>query len=152
MILKKKIVWAALHALVAVCILAVAAPLLRAETPVDSATSKASPSVLEDEEQEGTIGTAAYYARRHHGRRTHSGEIHDRKRLTAAHATLPHGTRVKVINLANDRSVVVTINDRCRKRKDEFIDLSREAARQLGFLGRGKARVHIIPLDDDDEE
>lgn len=152
MIQRKKILWAALHALVALCILSVAAPLLRAETPVDAATPKTNPTVVDDEEPEGTIGTAAYYAKRHHGRKTHSGQIHNRQKLTAAHATLPHGTQVKVINLANDRSVIVTINDRCRKRKDEFIDLSREAARQLGFLGRGKARVRIIPLDEDDDE
>ncbi|NJD91896.1 MAG: septal ring lytic transglycosylase RlpA family lipoprotein, partial [Geobacter sp.] len=56
------------------------------------------------------------------------------------------GSRVKVINLANDKEVVVTINDRCRQRKTPFIDLSRAAAKELGFLGKGTARVRIIPL------
>ncbi len=60
--------------------------------------------------------------------------------------TLPLGTRVKVINLANDRSVVVTVNDRCRSHSFEFIDLSRAAARELGFFGRGMAQVRIVPM------
>ena len=152
MIQRKKIGWAAWHVLTALCVLSVTAPLLRAETPVDKAMPQtSSPAVVvDDEEPEGTIGTAAYYAKRRHGKRTHSGEIYHRQRLTAAHATLPHGTRVKVINLANNRSVVVTVNDRCRKREGEFIDLSREAARQLGFLSRGKARVRIIRLDEEE--
>jgi rare lipoprotein A len=125
-------------------------------TPSFAETSAAEPAkktdgpvVTDTEKPQGTVGIAAYYAKRHHGKRTHSGAIHHRQRLTAAHPTLPHGTRVKVINLANNRSVIVTINDRCRNRKGEFIDLSRAAARQLGFLGQGKARVRIIPLDEE---
>jgi len=67
-------------------------------------------------------------------------------KLTAAHPDLPHGTRVKVINLANKKEVVVTINDRCRRRKTPIIDLSRAAAGKLGFLGKGAAKVLIVPL------
>ena len=96
---------------------------------------------------EGVEGLAAYYAKRYDKRRTNSGHRYDPTKLTAAHATLPLGTKVKVVNLANRREVVVTVNDRCRKKKTEFIDLSREAARQLGFLGKGTARVRIIPLE-----
>jgi len=51
------------------------------------------------------------------------------------------------VNLANKRSVVVTVNDRCRKRSFEFIDLSRTAARKLGFLGKGVTQVQILPVD-----
>jgi rare lipoprotein A len=95
---------------------------------------------------EGKIGYAVYYARRYHGKRTSSGHRHDREAMVAAHPTLPLGTKVKVIHLANHRSAVVTINDRCPKRPFEFIDLSRAAAWKLGFLGKGKARVRMIPL------
>lgn len=102
-------------------------------------------------EVQGTEGLAAYYAKRYNNRRTNSGSRHDPNKLTAAHATLPHGTKVKVINLDNDREVIVTINDRCRARKQPFIDLSRAAAKQLAFLGKGTARVRIIPLDEDQD-
>jgi rare lipoprotein A len=57
---------------------------------------------------------------------------------------------VRVINLGNGAQVLVTINDRCRRKKTPFIDLSRAAAKKLGFLGMGAARVRIIPQDDDD--
>ncbi|AAR33787.1 septal ring lytic transglycosylase RlpA family protein [Geobacter sulfurreducens] len=97
---------------------------------------------------EGVTGTASYYAKRYHGRRTTSGKRYDPKKLTAAHPTLPLGTKVKVVNLTNDREVTVTITDRCRKRVNHFIDLSREAARRLGFLGKGVTQVRIITLDE----
>lgn len=96
---------------------------------------------------EGVTGTASYYAKRYNGRRTTSGKRYDPKKLTAAHPTLPLGTKVKVVNLANNREVTVTITDRCRKRVNHFIDLSREAARRLGFLGKGITQVRIITLD-----
>lgn len=99
---------------------------------------------------DGAIGVASYYAKRHNGKKTSSGQIHNPKALTAAHSAIPLGTRVKVINLANDKSVIVRINDRCRKREEPFIDLSREAARKLGIIRKGKANVRIIIVDDDD--
>jgi rare lipoprotein A len=66
--------------------------------------------------------------------------------MTAAHATLPLGSRVRVVNLSNGREVDVTVTDRCRRRSFPFIDLSRSAAAKLGFLGRGTAKVRIISL------
>ena len=98
-------------------------------------------------EPEGVVGKAVYYAKQYNGRRTSSGEIYDPEKLTAAHPTIPLGTRVKILNLANNRSVVVTVNDRCRKRSFEIIDLSREAAHKLGYLNKGTAMVRIIPID-----
>ncbi len=98
------------------------------------------------EEPEGIRGTAFYYAKRYNGRKTNSGARYNPDKLTAAHPDLPHGTRVKVINLANKKEVVVTINDRCRRRKTPIIDLSRAAAGKLGFLGKGAAKVLIVPL------
>jgi len=91
----------------------------------------------------GVEGMARFYAKRYEGRRTTSGEIYRAKKLTAAHPTLPLGTRVRVVNLDNNKSVIVKINDRCLEHEDVFIDLSREAARRLGFISRGKARVRI---------
>lgn len=95
---------------------------------------------------DGSEGLATYYAKRYNGRRTTSGRRYDPGKMTAAHQSLPFGTRVKVINLANAREVVVTVNDRCRKRRQPYIDISRSAAKKLGFLGKGTARVRIVPL------
>jgi len=106
--------------------------------------------VLKADDGEGETGTAVYYGKRFQNRRTSSGQRYDAAKLTAAHATLPHGTRVRVINLVNDKEVIVTINDRCKPRSEPFIDLSRSAAKQLGFLGKGKARVRIIPLTEEE--
>ncbi len=93
----------------------------------------------------GKEGMASYYAKRYNGRRTHSGARYRPEKLTAASPDLPLGCRVKVVNLENGREVLVTVNDRCRRKKIPFIDLSRGAAKILGFLGRGTARVRIIP-------
>jgi peptidoglycan lytic transglycosylase len=88
-------------------------------------------------------GIAAYYAPSFHGRRTASGSIYDETDLTAAHRTLPFGTKVRVTHLASGRDVVVTINDRGPFTKGRVIDLSREAARRLHLLQEGIARVRI---------
>jgi rare lipoprotein A len=97
-------------------------------------------------QQKGVDALAAYYSKRYKGRHTSSGHRYNPAGLTAAHPSLPLGSRVKVINLANNKEVIVTVNDRCRARKQPFIDLSREAAKQLGFLGKGNARVRLITL------
>jgi rare lipoprotein A len=124
-------------------------PLQAEEAVSGSTVEKAVPKV---ETEEGMVGIASYYAKRYNGRKTNSGARYNPEKLTAASADLPLGTRVKVVNLANDQEVVVTVNDRCRKKKVPFIDLSRAAARKLGFLGKGIARVRIIPLDDEESE
>ncbi|KAF0219770.1 MAG: rare lipoprotein [Geobacteraceae bacterium] len=122
-------------------------PLQAEETTTDSSKEETVAAV--SEATEGVEGIASYYAKRYNGRKTNSGVRYDPEKLTAAHPNLPHGTKVKVVNLANGKEVVVTVNDRCRKRKTPFIDLSRAAARKLGFLGKGIARVRIIPLDEE---
>jgi rare lipoprotein A len=88
-------------------------------------------------------GIAAYYASAFHGRRTASGVPYDERDLTAAHRTLPFGTKVRVTHLANGREVVVTINDRGPFTKGRVIDLSREAARRLHLIQDGIARVRV---------
>ena len=93
-------------------------------------------------------GVASYYGARHHGKRTASGERFDQHSLTAAHRQLPFGTRVKITNLGNNDSVVVRINDRGPYSRGRLIDVSREAAEQLGMLRTGTARVRVQALDD----
>jgi rare lipoprotein A len=89
---------------------------------------------------------ASYYAKRFEGRRTFSGERYDPDLMTAATRDFPLHSWLKVINPANGKEVTVRINDRTGKRKTPLVDLSRAAARELGFLGKGKIRVHVIPL------
>jgi rare lipoprotein A len=90
-------------------------------------------------------GTASYYGRAHHGRRTASGARFDQNALTAAHATLPFGTRVRVTHQATGKSIVVVINDRLPSR-NRLIDLSYGAARELGILRQGVATVVVTPV------
>jgi rare lipoprotein A (peptidoglycan hydrolase) len=91
------------------------------------------------------VGVASWYGgRRWQGRPTASGVRYDERQLTAAHASLPIGSQVRVTVAETGRTVVVTINDRPGTRK-RIIDLSRAAAAELGILGRGVARVTITP-------
>ncbi|MFF7707042.1 septal ring lytic transglycosylase RlpA family protein [Pseudomonas sp. NPDC007930] len=93
-------------------------------------------------------GMASYYGARHHGKRTASGERFDQNALTAAHRRLPFGSKVLVTNLANQRTVVVRINDRGPHTRGRLIDLSQAAAEQLGMVASGTARVRVQDLDD----
>ena len=89
------------------------------------------------------VGVASWYGGKFHGRTTASGEPYDMHALTAAHPSLPFGTKVRVTNLENGRSVVLKINDRGPFAKRRIIDVSRHAAEHLGFLGAGVARVRV---------
>ncbi len=88
-------------------------------------------------------GIASWYGSQFHGKRTANGEIFDMELLTAAHPTLPMPVRAKVINLENGRSVTVRINDRGPFAKNREIDLSRRAAKVLGFKNAGTTRVRV---------
>lgn len=88
-------------------------------------------------------GTASWYGGKFHGRKTANGERFDQHALTAAHRTLPFGTKVRVTNERNGRSVVVRINDRGPFAKGRVIDLSRAAAERVGMVGSGTARVRL---------
>ena len=88
-------------------------------------------------------GIATWYGRRYHGQQTSSGEIYDMYQMTAAHTTLPIPSYARVTNLANDKSVVVRINDRGPFHSDRLIDLSYTAAYKLGVLGGGRALVEV---------
>ncbi len=93
--------------------------------------------------QPAQVGTASWYGREHAGRPTASGATFDPDRLTAAHRSLPLGTQVRVTHLASGRSVVVTINDRGPYIRGRIIDLSRQAADQLGMAVDGVAKVRL---------
>jgi rare lipoprotein A len=93
------------------------------------------------------VGNASWYGHEFSRRPTASGEIFDPRLLTGAHRTLPLGTKVRVTNLHNGRSVLVTINDRGPYRYRREIDLSLGAARVLGMVNRGIARVRIELVD-----
>jgi rare lipoprotein A len=92
-------------------------------------------------------GIASYYGKSEDGHLTASGERYDMHALTAAHRTLPFGSRVRVTNLDNDRSVVVRINDRGPHVEGRVIDLSYAAARELQFIKQGTTRVRLEVLD-----
>jgi rare lipoprotein A len=92
-------------------------------------------------------GIASWYGPGFHGKKTSSGEKYDMYSLTAAHNVLPMNTLVKVTNLANNKAVVVRINDRGPFIDDRIIDLSYGAARELGMLRPGTAPVHLAVLD-----
>ncbi|WP_332459771.1 septal ring lytic transglycosylase RlpA family protein [Croceicoccus marinus] len=93
-------------------------------------------------------GEASYYGRELAGNPTASGEIFDPARLTAAHRTLPLGSRVRVTNASNGEDVVVRINDRGPFHGDRVIDLSLAAARTIGLFRTGTARVSLALLLD----
>ena len=93
---------------------------------------------------ESQSGVASYYGGRHNGRRTSSGRIFNEHEMTAAHATLPFGTKVLVQVAGTDRSVIVTITDRLYARH-RIIDLSEGAAEQLGIVREGLAMVSLTP-------
>jgi rare lipoprotein A len=95
-------------------------------------------------------GKASFYADKFEGSPTASGEKYRHHKMTAAHRTLPFGTKVKVTNLANNKSVEVVINDRGPWVDGRIIDLSKAAAEALGFVNQGLAEVTIEVIDPGD--
>lgn len=92
-------------------------------------------------------GTASWYGPGFHGKPTTSGERYDQNALTAAHKTFPLGTRVRVTNLTNAKTVDVRINDRGPFVGDRIIDLSFAAASRIDMVGPGTAEVEVVVLD-----
>lgn len=95
-------------------------------------------------------GQASYYGRHWNGHRTSSGAVFDPLKLTAAHASLPLGTRLLVTSEESGESVVVTVNDRQPDHGRRIIDLSPAAARRLHMMGGGVAEVVITEATEDD--
>lgn len=92
-------------------------------------------------------GVASYYGNELAGNRTANGERFDPGQLTAAHRTLPFGTKVRVTNAANGKSVVVRINDRGPFHGGRIIDLSKSAASRIGLVARGSGQVDLAVID-----
>lgn len=93
-------------------------------------------------------GKASWYGPRFHGRKTASGDVFDQRKLTAAHKTLPLGSKAIVTNLENGNSVEVEINDRGPYTHGRIIDVSYAAAKQLGFAKSGTAPVQVEPVQE----
>jgi len=120
-----------------------AAPASAAQAASASAFAKAEPAGV-------TRGKLSWYGRRFAGQPTASGESFDPEALTMAHRSLPFGTRVRVTNRKNGKSVVVRVNDRGPATPGRIGDLSLAAARQLGMLRRGviDGRLEVLPSDE----
>ena len=121
---------------IAVAMLIAAAPVAAQDGASETPTS----TVL-------ASGMASYYGDAHAGNRTASGERFDPDGMTAAHRSLPFGTRLRVTDPATGRSVVVRVNDRGPFHKSRILDLSEAAARELGIVRRGRALVEIALAD-----
>ena len=96
------------------------------------------------------IGIASYYGKKFHRKLTANGQRFNMYKVSAAHKTLPLGTRVKVTNLNNGKLIRLTINDRGPFKKGRILDLSYKAAQKLGFVNEGttKVRIDVIKLGD----
>lgn len=94
------------------------------------------------------VGTASFYSDKFHGRKTASGERFDQNDLTCAHGSLPFGCRIRVTNLRNNKAVEVKVNDRGGFHKHgRVIDLSKAAAKEIGMVGTGTAKVKVEVLE-----
>lgn len=135
---------AAMLAALAAC--STAPDLGRAGWDAPPATESPAESPGESPGAELGRGKASWYGPRFHGRRTASGERFDMHDLTAAHRTLPFGTRVRVRNIQNGREVIVRINDRGPWIGRRIIDLSKAAGAALDLLQAGEASVVVTEL------
>ncbi|MCY7291022.1 MAG: septal ring lytic transglycosylase RlpA family protein, partial [Ferruginibacter sp.] len=93
------------------------------------------------------FGQPSFYSNNFVGKRTPNGETFRHKKLTAACNSLPLGTWIRVTNLKNDKSVIVKTNDRLHKKTKRLVDLTLSAAKKLGFVSSGLARVKIEVLN-----
>lgn len=123
--------------IVLLALLSLLLPLQFAQADISDAAEDIQDAIWQE------TGRASYYAARLHGRPTANGERYDQSELTAAHPSLAFGTRVCVTNLYNGRETVVRINDRGPFVGNRIIDLSRQAALDLGMIQRGVARVRL---------
>lgn len=110
----------------------------------------ASTALAQASDAQTEAGLAAVYSNRLHGRRTASGQVYSKAKLTAAHKTLPFGTVIKVTNPKNNRTVTLRVNDRGPTQADRILDISPAAARRLGFSPRVMREVtmEVVKLGD----
>ena len=131
---------------VSIAILAVAALTSACARRVPTATAPTPSRILESR-----TGLASYYGKEFHGKITASGKPFDMNAMVAAHPSYPFGTRLRVTNLANGRSVEVRVLDRgpasLQRKQGVILDVSRGAAERLGFVRQGRARVRLEVLE-----
>jgi len=123
--------------------LLVAMVFLLGGTADAASTKKAAATPLKSQ-----TGIAVIYADNLQGHKLTSGSTYDKDAVTAAHRSLPFGTKVRVTNLKNDKSVVVEVNDRGPHGKGQVIEVSRKAAEELDFVKEGKTRVKLEVVSD----
>jgi rare lipoprotein A len=92
-------------------------------------------------------GIGSWYGNHFHGRKTASGDVFNQNGLTAAHRSLAFGTKVSIINQTNGKEVVVTINDRGPFHKNRIVDVSKQAAQDLGFKNKGTDKLCLKVID-----
>jgi rare lipoprotein A len=92
-------------------------------------------------------GVVSYYADDFHGKQTSSGETYDMHALTAAHRTFPFGTKVRVTNLENNKTVIIRVNDRGPFKEGRIMDLSMGAAKEIDLILNGTARARLEVLE-----
>ena len=108
--------------------------------------------ILESTAHEISTGVVSWYGGKFHGRKTASGEKYDKDELTAAHKSLPFGTKVKVTNIRNGKSVVVEINDRGPYAKSRVLDLSQAAFSEIGHTNTGVMQVEYEIIKGEDKK
>ena len=106
--------------------------------------------ILESTAHEISTGVVSWYGGKFHGRKTATGEMYDKHELTAAHKSLPFGTKVKVTNIRNGKSVVVEINDRGPYAKSRVLDLSQAAFSEIGHTNTGVMQVEYEIMNSED--
>jgi len=116
---------------------------LSAKTEARSSASIQPPRASVVPKEESETGVASWYGEEFQGNETANGEIYDLNGLTAAHPTLPFGTKVRVTNLDNSRNILLRINDRGPYIGERLIDVSWAAAKRLGFVESGTTRVRV---------
>lgn len=131
-----------LHLVLIICAL----PLLTATANGQKTTHSNKKGVKKNVTSKIIYGTASYYHNMFNGRKTANGEVFSQKKFTAACNVLPLGTWIRVTNLRNGKSVIVKTNDRLHPRMKRIVDLSRSAAKEIGFISHGLAKVKVEVL------
>jgi len=120
---------------------------LLSTTPLEAVSQRANVQGKQKQFKTKYIGTASWYGAQHQGRKMANGQRFDRRKLTAASWYFPLGTQIRVVNVKNGESVVVTVTDRGPNlRLHRILDLSEAAATRLGYVEEGLTPVFIYPL------
>ena len=131
------------------CTKSIAPPSTPTQTPKPYRVGKTWYHPVPDAKGYRERGIASWYGKKFHGRKTSSGEIYNMYAMTAAHKTLPMGTRLRVSNLNTNKTVIVRVNDRGPFVRGRIIDLSYSAAKEIDMISTGTAPVEIAVIESD---